>query len=147
MSRPRTAPTVAGASFANDASIWGGGLEVGGQGSTTLDGVTVSNNDSAQEGGGIFVFGDLTLVNTTVTGNTATDIGGGIHNDSGAKLSMTGGEVTFNSARSGGGISSEGPCIECGHRRPGQLPWTASQSATTRRTTREGASSSSTAPT
>lgn len=114
-----TNSTIDNNSAGSTGCCGGGGLEVGGSGSTTLNGVTVRDNNSAKEAGGIFVFGDLTLVNTMVTGNTAAQIGGGIHVDSGATLSMTGGEVTGNDAFFGGGISSEGPCVPCGQPTPG----------------------------
>lgn len=114
-----TNATITGNSAAGAPCCGGGGLLILGDGQTVLDGVTISANTSAQEAGGIFIFGQLTLTNTNVTGNTAANNSGGIHVDSGAKLTMTGGSVSSNSAPSGGGISSEGPCLPCNQPAPG----------------------------
>jgi CSLREA domain-containing protein len=93
-------------------AIMGGqaGSEQGGglynvDGTVSLDGVLVSQNQ-ADSGGGIWNGGTLTLVNSAVTGNQAADGGGGIHNEGTATLANV--TLSGNTAVNGGGLSSLG---------------------------------------
>jgi CSLREA domain-containing protein len=72
-----------------------------------LNNSVVSNNISANGGGGIFSYGVVTLTNSTLQLNSATDdnSGGGIYNFQGAKLTLVNTDVLTNtSAFDGGGI-------------------------------------------
>jgi len=92
----------------------GGGILNGG--ALTLTDCTISGNsaevgfDGYRDGGGIFNEGTLTLADCTVSGNSAGDDGGGIVNTgliadpSQGVLRVTGGTVSGNAARFGGGI-------------------------------------------
>ncbi len=83
----------------------GGGIDNGG--TLTVSNCTVANN-SAQFGAGIYNNGILTVTgNTTVESNTANDgLGGGIFND-GATVTVTDSTIESNSADRGGGIDNE----------------------------------------
>ena len=82
----------------------GGGIFNGGY--LTLTNCTVSGN-TAEGGGGIFSYqGTLTLTNCAVTGNSATSYGGGIFNE--GDLTLTNCTVAGNTADYGGGIFDEG---------------------------------------
>lgn len=68
-----------------------------------LSGLTVSGGSVAgDDGGGIFVFGDLTLIDSTVSGNSA-DRGGGIFNAAVSELTLIDSTVSGNSAVTGDG--------------------------------------------
>jgi predicted outer membrane repeat protein len=75
-------------------------------GTVTIQNMTFTNGH-ASEGGGIYLYGSITLdlINSTVKWNKAEYGGGGIYVGGGAVLDMTGTTVTRNSAGSyGGGI-------------------------------------------
>ncbi len=74
----------------------------------TLDGVTVTGG-SAQDGGGIYVDGDASLLvqGATVSGNHAAYEGGGIYGEESSSVSVRESAITGNEARSGGGIGIE----------------------------------------
>ena len=77
--------------------------------STSLEimGATVQNGSSDSDGGGIFNFGTLILIDSTVINNTSIlGDGGGINNRSGGTLTMIGSTVINNTANLGGGISN-----------------------------------------
>jgi len=92
----------------------GGGIRFLSDGALTLTNSTISGNDSADDGGGIYtVSGNVTLNSSTVSGNSTTGsaaIGGGIFtfygdvalNDS----TVSGNSTTGNSAAVGGGIAT-----------------------------------------
>ena len=63
----------------------------------------VVTGGNAWYGGGIEVFGDLTIAGGTVAGNYADDFGGGIDMSNG-DLTITGGMIAGNYATDGGGI-------------------------------------------
>jgi hypothetical protein len=79
----------------------GGGIFVGGN--LTLLNSLVSGN-TARDGGGIGAGGSLALTNTTVGGNTATNAGGGIFNAVDSVVTLTNSTVSGNSAPAAGGI-------------------------------------------
>lgn len=90
----------------------GGGVYVMSSTPISLDGVTINNN-AARSGSGILVFNgaDVTMTNNTVIDNNDTNNcagggdGGGIYATSaGSTVTMTGGSITNNSGRWGGGI-------------------------------------------
>jgi predicted outer membrane repeat protein len=79
-------------------------------GTTTLSGVTFSDNSASNDGGGLFNNDTLTLTNCTVSGNTATNNGGGVFNNSSATTTLTYSDVQNNKATNdrGGGLYSKG---------------------------------------
>ena len=94
----------------------GGGVFVGGSGSLTLSGGTISGNTSLN-GGGIGVNGGtLTMTGGTVSLNSATTSGGGVYNI--GTFTMSGGTISGNTASTntassantngGGGVYSSG---------------------------------------
>ena len=76
----------------------------------TLSDVSVLNNSSGGEGGGIYNTGPITLDHVTVSGNTSGANGGGIYND--AAMLMTDSQIGTpsapNSASNGGGLFETG---------------------------------------
>ena len=88
----------------------GGGLHAGGGASVEASMVTVSNN-SAREGGGLWinVSASLELGNATVAGNEATEDGGGVYDNDGGTFSLSSVTVAGNAAGGdGGGLFSAG---------------------------------------
>ena len=68
----------------------------------SISGVTISNG-TADNGGGIFSAGVLTLNSATVTSNSASGSGGGVYNVAGGFLTLNNSTVRGNTARSSGG--------------------------------------------
>ena len=105
-----------GAIRGNVASSWAGGLA--NAGSTTLNDVSVDDNDSEELGGGIMTLdingqtGPLRLNSTQVRDNIASLRGGGILIGSREPTTLYRSSVTRNAAnggpRSGGGILNDG---------------------------------------
>ncbi len=97
----------------NGGGRFGGGIGNFGDGSVTLENVTISAN-RAEDGAGIANFATLTASNTTISsneaetqpGNEAEDWGGGIYNESGtATVRLVNTTISDNSAgMDGGGI-------------------------------------------
>ena len=83
--------------------------------SVNIDGVTIRNGLS-DLGGGIFNRGVLTLTNSTVSGNNAAAAGGGVYNDALGTATITNSTVAGNNVESttpagppgGGGLSNSG---------------------------------------
>ena len=76
--------------------------------SLALGGMTITGG-SAERGGGICNYGDLTITNSTLFGNSATGSireGGGVYN--GGTLTLADGALSNNSASSGGAICNVG---------------------------------------
>lgn len=74
-------------------------------GTTTVQGLTITDGQTAGAGGGIYVASADVLVNVLVTGNSAgTNFGGGIEADFGSSLTLISSTVSGNSADSSGGI-------------------------------------------
>ncbi len=67
-------------------------------------GVLTGGSDSARNGGGVYVAGGgtFTLTGGNITGNTAA-AGGGVYVDEGGTFTMAGGSINNNKATSGGG--------------------------------------------
>jgi len=96
---------------------WGGGI-FNFSGTLTITGSNISNNGAFRGGGGIWSFGDssvLTIIDSTISGNIAyNDLGGGgIRNSSILTItnSTISNNVAYYSANNigGGGIYNEGP--------------------------------------
>lgn len=92
--------TLTGGTIRNNNAYDGGGVY------TTKDlainsGVTISGN-TAQHGGGVYATADLTLGGGQITGNTAKGNGGGVYVKNAA--TMTGGTIDNNKAYVGGGV-------------------------------------------
>jgi tetratricopeptide (TPR) repeat protein len=83
-------------------------------GTLTLDGGIVENNRRAMVGGGIFVTGIFTMKRGSVRNNTAVfssneaSMGGGIYIETSDPVSITGGDISGNTASIGGGIGISG---------------------------------------
>ena len=89
-----------------------GGLPGGGirnKGALTIDHVIVTGNHGG-DGGGIYSSGTLTVQDSSLIFNVSTIYGGGLYNDDTGVgiVNMTGSTVAFNTARSGGGLTSFG---------------------------------------
>lgn len=73
----------------------------------TLDGVTISGNAAATDGGGLWADGfnmNLTIQNSTISGNTAGDDGGGIYiEDTGGPTLISNTTISGNTAAGAGG--------------------------------------------
>jgi hypothetical protein len=69
----------------------------------TLSGMTIRNG-RADNGGGIFNAGHLTLTNTVIADNVATYYGGGVYTESGSSLELVNTIVSGNGASVGGGV-------------------------------------------
>ena len=79
-----------------------GGINV--QGKLTLNGGVITKNKGFG-GGGIWINGSCNIINGTVTYNTAlTEGGGGIWVTVGASFEMSGGEISHNDGKYGGGL-------------------------------------------
>ncbi|MBS45116.1 MAG: hypothetical protein CMH83_18490 [Nocardioides sp.] len=103
----------------------GGGLHIGGAGTSTVTDTVVDGN-SAVEGGGLWnsVAGTMTVTGATVTGNTASGVasdqgGGGIYNDGGSLTVEAGTTDTTiddnaasGTAGSGGGLFNNGGAVD-----------------------------------
>ena len=77
-----------------------------GDSTATLSGLTVSQGNTNQGGGGIDNGGVLTVTSCTFSNNSTTATGGGIEND--GTLTITNSMFETNSAEFGGGIENEG---------------------------------------
>ncbi|QDU94933.1 beta strand repeat-containing protein [Lignipirellula cremea] len=97
----------------NDASVSGGGINVGGAGAVvTLSHSTLSNNRSLAAstgaGGGLVVFGgaDANIFNTTLSGNqAASGVGGAAQLSSLGNLVIVNSTVVNNTASDAGGLN------------------------------------------
>lgn len=88
------------------SSGWGAGIY--GVGDTTLDNVTVRNNNAPQSAGGIRNRGSMTITHSAINHNIA-DVFGGVENIStGGWMTMTNSTVSSNTAVFGGGIGANG---------------------------------------
>ena len=70
----------------------------------------IIRNNQAVNGAGVLVQsgGSMTMTGGEISGNTATAAGGGIYISTGCEFTMTGGEISGNTAPSGGGIYHNG---------------------------------------
>src|SRR5690606_9583087 len=101
--------TLTGGDAVADGGTSGGGVAYGTGTSGTLDHVTITGN-MANQGGGIFNLGVLTITGSTISGNSASGGGGGIRN--GGTLTIEQSTVSGNTTTSGysigGGIYNIG---------------------------------------
>ena len=98
--------TLRGTGKGSVITIEGGKLTLN-DSSSAKSGVITGGN--AECGGGVYIWGAARLIMTggTITGNTATKDGGGVYSD--CELRMTGGVITGNSAgENGGGVYNDG---------------------------------------
>ncbi len=106
----------------NSATRAGGAIEAD-AGTTTLDGVSLTNNVTGPtpgNGGGLHLTGagDVTVTDSSVTGNAASEEGGGLWNSSTGTFSVTGSTVSGNIARGpaadqgGGGLFNDGGLLQ-----------------------------------
>ncbi len=93
----------------NNSAGDGGGLAGGSASSLTLADVTLSGN-SATNGGGIYLKDSVagaSLTEVSLLNNTAGTSGGGIYAEA-SGLALTGGTLSGNTAKDGGGICNDG---------------------------------------
>jgi len=94
----------------------GGGVRIQDGGSLTLSNSTVSENevslDSSDSGGGIAVFGNLSLINSTISNNGTFNNGGGIATFDFSTVNIINSTISNNSASfSGAAIDMSGDSI------------------------------------
>jgi len=90
---------------------YGGGLYISNYGSFTLRDSIVSNNTSINNGGGAYLYGEVTsatIINTTFADNYAGDGGGGIYNSSAPTLTISGSTFSGNTSADDGGALYDG---------------------------------------
>jgi hypothetical protein len=110
---PAAQVTLAGVTVEHAGlNVRGGGIYINDGGTLTLTDVSVSDNQTADTGGGIHNAGTLTITNSTVSGNYGTT-GGGIYIGYGGTLTLTDSTVSDNTtgkyyAYGGAGIYSRG---------------------------------------
>ena len=81
--------------------------------SVVLDGLTITEGNAFDEGGGIFNRENLTVNNTTISSNSAIN-GGGIYNNYESTVVVTNSSITDNftySDGNGGGIFNDGGTV------------------------------------
>ncbi|MGF1937655.1 MAG: DUF4347 domain-containing protein [Nostoc sp. ChiQUE02] len=79
-----TNSTVSNNTANNGAGIYNGGINVSFSiGTATLTNSTVSGNKALKDGGGIYNFNSLSLINSTITNNTGDSNGDGVGNGGG----------------------------------------------------------------
>ncbi len=116
--------TVSNSQFVTNFAEDGGAIYVFANSSLTMTGSDVSDNtadndsDGTNYGGGIFNAGTLVLVQSTITENVVTDSpttlfpesrgGGGVANLATGVMTVTGGKMSDNHGRFGGGILNFG---------------------------------------
>ncbi|MBY5957961.1 right-handed parallel beta-helix repeat-containing protein [Membranicola marinus] len=88
---------------ANGAGVF---IAHGSHASLTTDQADITGNTAGKNGGGVYLSTIGNIQNSTITQNTATGPGGGIYvrELAGAKLSVTGGSISDNTASYGGGL-------------------------------------------
>jgi hypothetical protein len=106
----------AGSIHDNAGLLFGGGIFVSEYANTctlNLTGGEIYNNSAGYDGGGVWIYHDLTVTFTMSGGkirdNQATYNGAGVYILSGNTFNMTGGEITGNSA---GGVYLDGGTLE-----------------------------------
>ena len=91
----------------NYTADYGGGIGFGSSSTLIVSGGSITNNSATEYGGGIYAQGALTVSDGEISNNTASDLGGGIYavgSSSNNVITITGGSITSNSADLGGGI-------------------------------------------
>ncbi|MCC6244869.1 MAG: hypothetical protein IT353_18625 [Gemmatimonadaceae bacterium] len=94
------------------AGAGGGGLMIEGTTSTaTLNRLTVSENTTVGQGGGLWLRNlTMTIANSTISGNSATSNGGGVVAEA-ITLTSTNNAITGNTGLSGAGVFSSGATV------------------------------------
>lgn len=97
-----------GAVIRNCYSPSGGGINSAINSVVTVNGGSINSN-AADNGGGIFASGDITLYNGSISDNTASITGGGIYSfGASVTIGLNGGTITANRAMGGGAIGGDG---------------------------------------
>jgi hypothetical protein len=97
--------TLDGLTIAGGSADEGGGIY--NAGTLTIDSCTLGGNSARYEGGGISNYGSITITGSALRGNSAGEgAGGGIYN--GGSATITGSTLSGNSAGVGGGIFNPG---------------------------------------
>lgn len=105
----------------NSAGAYGGGVSVGSywgvSGDVNIDQSAIVGNSAAEDGGGIFNAGTLTLVNSTVSANSIPDsVGNGSGVSNAGTASIMGSTIAYNvSNKAGGGVAHGGEALSIGH--------------------------------
>ena len=86
----------------NNTTDYDGGVR--NDGTFTMNGGTITGNN-ADHGGGVINYGTFTMTEGTISGNNA-DYGGGVEND--GTFTMEGGTISGNNASYGGGVENYG---------------------------------------
>jgi len=104
-----TGATITGNIQSNNKGFFissrGGGVCVS-SGTFTMNGGVISNN-TAVEGGGVYVASNFVMNGGVISGNTAS-AGGGVHISRNNTFTMIGGTITDNTASKGGGVFTTG---------------------------------------
>ena len=97
--------TVIDSTISNNTSANdGGGVHVGNSASLYLTNSIVTGNSAAEEGGGVSVSaGSLTVTNSTIANNMAGDYGGGVYVRSGGTFTASNSTISGNTSQDGGG--------------------------------------------
>jgi hypothetical protein len=100
MSSGESSLTITNSTFAGNSAEWGGGME--NWGDVTVTNCVFTGNTARYDGGGMENWGDVTVTNCTFSGNSASRYGGGMSGDSFPTIT----NCTFadNSAEKGGGM-------------------------------------------
>ena len=72
----------------------------------TVTGITVRNG-RAQDGGGVYNSGELTVLSSAISGNRAVFVGGGLYNS--GVMTVTKTTINGNASEQGGGVYINGP--------------------------------------
>jgi hypothetical protein len=81
----------------NESASNGAGVYVASNSAFTMTSGTISNNTASEFGGGVSVYGEFTMNSGMISNNTASEFGGGV-SVYGGKFTMTGGTISSNSA-------------------------------------------------
>ena len=107
---------IGDSSLTNNTAVVGAGIFNSGWGTAVIGGyTTIDENTAVQEGGGVANFGAFTMNggridSNNVTGNAMGQNGGGYYGEStGATATLTGVDLSSNSAGKGGGFYLDGP--------------------------------------
>jgi hypothetical protein len=94
--------TIRGLTITGGSSNGGGGVYIFGD--LTMDSVRVTGNSTSDRGGGIYVYGTLRLSSSSVDGNSAASGGGGIYVNDTAYATISLSTIDANEAYYGGGL-------------------------------------------
>jgi predicted outer membrane repeat protein len=98
--------TIANCRITNNSADYGGGVFQSGSGRIDIINSLVERNHSGNQGGGLYINGDVALINTLVLTNTSGADGGGL-TDWAGHTNLAGGMFAANSAGgNGGGVNA-----------------------------------------